>query len=277
MVYSEERIASHDSGSSLLESIQAGIKTVGKTIDDVTVNDFAFLDELHTGGLQVVEQLVAQLGLSPDDRVLDIGCGLGGAARFVADQYGCRMTGIDLAEEYIRIGRAINRWVCLDDQIDLCLGSALALPFAAGNFDGGYMTHVGMNIADKPELFASIYRVLRADAPFGVYDFMKISDGELAYPVPWADVETMSTLGSTIEYEEALRSAGFEIVTVTDRRDDAFDFFEAHWDRFAAQRTPLPQSLHTLMEASVSVKVKNVIENIVSGLIAPVEIIAHKV
>jgi cyclopropane fatty-acyl-phospholipid synthase-like methyltransferase len=69
---------------------------MGKTTDTVTIDDLAPMDEFHIGGRKATEELVSQLQLAPADHVLDIGCGLGGAARFVASRHHCQVTGIDL-------------------------------------------------------------------------------------------------------------------------------------------------------------------------------------
>lgn len=103
-----KKASDHYGQGSLLSSIQAGLDKLGKSMADVTIDDFAPVDELHVGGGQATEHLIAQLDLAADDHVLDIGCGLGGAARFVADRFGCRVTGIDLTEEYVQTGTAIN-------------------------------------------------------------------------------------------------------------------------------------------------------------------------
>ncbi len=247
---------------------------LGNTFDEMTIDDFAAFDEFHVGGRQATEHLIAQLDLSADGHVIDIGCGLGGAARFVADRYGCRVTGIDLTEETVQTGSAINRGG-LDDRIDLRQGSAPASPFEAELFDVGTMIHVGMNIGDKAQLFFGMYRVLRTGALFGIYDIMALGDGELVYSVPWADGEVMSRLGTPHEYEEALQSAGFEVVTIVDRRDDALDFLEANGGRLAVDETPSPFGLHMLMGANRSTKARNMMDNLVAGLIAPMEIIAR--
>ncbi len=276
-MFSEDAVAQHYANVTLLESIQDGIEQLGKSVESMTIREFAPIDEFHIGGIEATEHLMAQLGLTADTHVLDIGCGLGGPARFVAEKYGSRVTGIDLTDDYVKTGETINQWVGLGEQISLQQGSALKLPFAPESFDGGYMIHVGMNIGDKPALFRGIHRVLRSGATFGVFDVMKTADGEITYPVPWASVETLSALTRPREYEEALSNAGFEIVTINNRRDFALETFEALRSKLAGNSALPPLGLHILMEASAPSKVKNMVENVMAGLIAPMEIIVRKV
>jgi ubiquinone/menaquinone biosynthesis C-methylase UbiE len=98
------------------------------------------------------------LSLSAQTHVLDVGCGLGGSARFVAKRFGSRVTGIDLTGEYVETGNTLCKWIGLDDRISLHQGSALAMPFTESSFDGAYMLHVGMNIEDKEKLAAEVAR-----------------------------------------------------------------------------------------------------------------------
>lgn len=272
----DDAVSQHYSHGSLIESIRAGIEQMGKSVDNVTLHHFAPVDEFHIGGRQATEHLLAQLGLTADSHVLDVGCGLGGPARYATNSYQCRVTGIDLTKEYVNAGETINGWVGLSEQIALQHGSALALPFAAESFDSAYMIHVGMNIEDKADLFTGINRVLRQGALFGIYDIMKVGDGEITYPVPWAADESLSKLAAPAAYEDSLRSAGFDIVTVNNRRDFALEFFETMRQRAAATTAPPPLGLHVLMEASTPTKINNMVENLMAGLISPVEIIARK-
>lgn len=269
-------VAKHYTHGSLIASIRAGIESLGKTTDSVTVDDLAPVDEFHIGGRKSSEEFLGQLGLASEHHVLDVGCGLGGAARFVASRYRCRVTGIDLTQEYVETGRTLCGWVGLDDRVSLHQGSALAMPFPGGDFDGAYMLHVGMNIEDKAQLCSEVSRVLQSGSPFGIYDVMRTGDGELTYPVPWATTAESSALAEPEQYREALRAAGFAVIAERNRRDFALAFFEQLRAKTSAAGGPPPLGLHILMGKNTPDKVRNMIDNISAGRIAPVELIARK-
>lgn len=272
----DKMVADHYLHGDLLVAIQSAIARLGKTIDSVTIEDLAPVDEFHIGGRMATEHFLDQLNFSAQDHILDVGCGLGGASRFVADRYASRVTGIDLTEEYIETGTALCSWVKLDKHISLQQGSALSMPFQEDAFDGGYMMHVGMNIEDKAQLFTEVSRVLRPGAYFGVYDVMRDKDGELCYPVPWATESSTSKLATPDTYRQALTDAGFVITSEDSRRDFALDFFNKLRAKTEAAGGPPPLSLHTLMQESTSEKIANMIGNIAGGYIAPVEVVARK-
>src|SRR5215210_1637128 len=122
-------VSRHYTQGSLIETIRAGIVALGKAPDTITVDDLAPVDEFHIGGRRASEEFIDQLGFSAQMHVLDVGCGLGGAARFVASRYGSQVTGLDLTAEYIEAGNALCKWVGLDQHISLHQGSALSMPF----------------------------------------------------------------------------------------------------------------------------------------------------
>ena len=272
----QDVVASHYTHGNLTAAIRSGIESLGKTVASVTVDDLAPVDEFHIGGRQASEDFLGQLDLSAETHVLDIGCGLGGAARFVASRYNCRVTGIDLTPEYVDTASTLCQWVGLDHSIALHQGSALAMPFADGVFDRAYMLHVGMNIDDKAKLFAEVSRVLRPNALFGVYDVMRIDDGELAFPVPWAATPAASAVGKPAQYREALQAAGLSVIAERNRRDFALAFFDQLRARIAATGGAPPLGLHILMGRNTPDKVQNMIQNIAAARIAPVELIARK-
>lgn len=272
----DKSVSDHYLHGNLLEAIEAALPKLGKTPETITIEDLAPVDEFHIGGRQATDNLIDQLNFSEQHHVLDVGCGLGGATRFVADKYNNRVTGIDLTSEYIETGNTLCKWVKLDKNINLEHGSALSMPFLDDLFDGGYMLHVGMNIEEKSLLFSEVYRVLKPGAYFGIYDVMRHSDGELNYPVPWATESRTSKLSTPTEYIQDLSDTGFEVIEENNRRDFALEFFQQLREKVEASGGPPPLGLHTLMQESTPTKIKNMIDNITEGYIAPFEIIARK-
>ena len=273
---SDEDVSAHYSCAGLLAAIRDGVAKLGKTPATVTTEDLAPVDEFHIGGRQASADFLGQLGLTPDQRVLDVGCGLGGTARFAATRYGSHITGIDLTEENVTTGQAMCDWVGLGDRVSLRQGSALAMSFEADTFDGAYMLHVGMNIDDKRQLCAEVHRVLRPGACFGIYDVMRTGEGDLAYPVPWAATSETSAVHSLDDYRAALRAAEFTTTAERNRRDFALKFFAKLKARTTGARGPAPLGLHILMGDTTPRKIANMVTNIASGTIAPVEIVARK-
>ena len=270
-----EMIANHYSQEELLDMIRAGVQRLGRSLDTVSVEDLAPVDEFHIGGRAATETFLGQLDLTTDDHVLDVGCGLGGASRFAAQQYGCRVTGIDLTDEYVRTGEEMCKWVGLEDHITLERGDATATPYPDGAFDKSYMMHVGMNIADKQSLARELYRVLRPGGRLGIYDVMRVGDGALRFPVPWATHPEESAVSSPDEYREALEAAGFVVISEHDRSEFALQFFTQLRERAHGAGTPV-LGLHVLMGNSSTEKVGNMIENVSLGRVAPFEIIAER-
>jgi len=272
----DETVPTNYTHGDLLAAIQSALTVLGKSVDEVTIEDLAPVDEFHIGGRVATDNLLAQLDIAEHHHILDIGCGLGGAARYIADRFSNRVTGIDLTPEYIDVGNTLCAWVGLHDRVTLHKGSALGMPFEDESFDAAVMLHVGMNIEDKAGLFSEVYRVLRPGASFAVYDVMRTGSGELTYPVPWAAESGASQLASPAQYLQALNEAGFETAGENALREFALEFFQQMRARTEAEGGPPPLGLHVLMQESTGVKIKNMIENITANRVAPVEIIARK-
>lgn len=234
------------------------------------------VDEFHIDGRRATEELIEQLGIDASDHVLDVGCGLGGPARFAADRYQCRVSGLDLTLDYVETGNRLCEWVGLSDRVKLYQSTALSMPFQQWSFSAAYMLHVGMNVEDKERLCLEVARVLRPGARFAVCDVMRMADGELSYPLPWATTREASALGSPQSYKRALEQTGFEILSERNRRDFALAYFEDLRSRAAPATDPSPPGLHTLMGDRRQDQIKNMIASISKGVIAPVELFARK-
>ena len=268
-------VTAHYARSDLVAAIENGLALMGKTKATVTSDDLAPVDEFHIGGRKATEELAAQLNLNAADHVLDIGSGLGGPGRFVARRYACRVTGVDLTRDYVDAGNVLCEWVGIAHSVSLCHANALAMPFPGNSFSAGYMLHVGMNIPDKIKLFSEIARVLKRGARFGVYDVMRTGDGHLSYPLPWATNQETNAIAEPAQYRDALSSAGFEIVSERNRKDFALAYFQQQQSKMSDG--PAPLGLHTLMGERRREQVRNMIENISVGRIAPLELIVRRI
>ena len=274
---SDDDVSAHYTSGELLAAIRDGVARLGKTPATVTVDDLAPVDEFHVGGRQASEHILGQLGLTQGQHVLDVGCGLGGSARFAAIRYGCQVTGLDLTEEFVTTGQVLCDWVGLADRVALRQGSAVAMPFEAEAFDAAYMLHVGMNIADKDRLCEEVHRVLRPGASFGIYDLMRKGEGDLAYPVPWAQTPEISVVSAPQDYRRALVKVGFTVTNERNRGEFSREFFENLKARIAKADGPAPLGLHILMGETAPQKVANMTRNIGRGTLVPVELMARKV
>lgn len=271
----EEGVSRHYSAYEVLPRIRAGLEAIGRDPDRIQPEDLKAVDEFHIGGAEATGALLADLDLAPGMEILDIGCGIGGPARMIALRSGARVTGVDLTPAFIEAAEALSRMAGMGDRVAFRTGSATAMPFDDASFDIATLLHVGMNIPDKQALFGEAYRVLRPAGVFAVYDVMRVGEGSLAFPVPWAEHEGLSALAAPDDYRKQASDAGFTLVDEKDRRSVALAFF----DRIRAQAssdTPAPLSLHLLMGPTVGQKTANMIGAIQAGTIAPVQMIFRK-
>jgi ubiquinone/menaquinone biosynthesis C-methylase UbiE len=146
------------------------------------------------------------------------------AARYFADRFGCRVTGIDLTPEFCEVARLLTRAVGLHDRVVFEQGNALTMPFADASFDGAYSMNVSMNIADKRGFFGEIARVLRPGAWLALSEIAQGPGGEPAYPTPWAATAATSFLATPSRTHRALEEAGFTIVTSRETASQALAF-----------------------------------------------------
>jgi ubiquinone/menaquinone biosynthesis C-methylase UbiE len=275
----EERIARHygSGGAETLETrILAALAKSGKDIAHLTAADLSGGDEFHLGWRAQTIEIGAALALQPDMKLLDIGCGIGGPARFFAEAHGCQVTGIDLTPEFVACASALTARCNLADQVQFRQASALALPFDEGTFDTATLIHVGMNIADKAKLFTEARRVLKPAAHFCVYDIMRVGDDPLPYPMPWAADSETSFVATPEVYRKLLGDAGFRITRERNRRDFTLALAAKMRAEIAANGPPA-LSLHVIIGPSAKERLGNVMAALERNLIAPVEFLAEAV
>ena len=268
----EQSVAEHYTRGELEEKIFSVLRNAGKNVDQLSAEDLAAVDNFHVGGLEATEAFASFIALRPGAHLLDVGCGIGGPARYFAAK-GYQVTGIDLTEEFTRVAENLTRMTRLDGKAQFRQASALEMPFASASFDGAYMIHVGMNIENKAGVFREVARVLKPGGRFAIFDIMGEGNVPFEFPVPWAATPATSFIASVEDYRRALEQAGFRIEHQRSRRQFAVEFIQKMAARAAAAKGPV-LGVQLLMGERAPVMMKNVNAAISSGALDPVELVA---
>lgn len=180
----------------------------------------------RTRGILATAELAEAVGIKPTTRVLDLGCGIGGPARYLADTFGCQVTGIDLSPAFVEAAAYLTERCGMSGRLTFQVANALHLPFEDAAFDAVFLQHVAMNIQDRDALYAEVRRVLAPGGRFAVYDLV-LREGDVAYPVPWASEASTSFLLSEGDTRMALERAGFKAVLWRDDTHTGLEWFKA--------------------------------------------------
>jgi SAM-dependent methyltransferase len=258
----------------ILENIRAALSAAGRDPDRIAPGDLAAVDEFHLGWHPATLGFAEAMAIGPGMRVLDIGAGLGGPARHFA-RLGATVEGIDLTPEYVAAGQALTEASGLAHRVRLQVGDALALPFESGAFDAATLLHVGMNIADKAALFAEVARVVRTGGRFGLYDVMRVAEGDLPYPLPFAAGPETSFVERPETYRRLLAAAGFRMVSERDRSAFVLDLAAEARARITAEGPPV-LGMHLVVGPEARGMVGALVGCLERGMLAPVEMIAER-
>ncbi len=200
-------------GARILEALRGA----GKDVDHLTPQDLAPLDQFHILGHEATLELARLAALRAGATVVDVGGGIGGPARVLARDFGCRVTVLDLTEEFCRAGADLTRRAGLGDQVRFEHGSALRMPFADGAFDAGWTQHSSMNIEDKDRLYEELRRVVRPGGRLALHEIMGGPTNQpIHFPVPWARDASISFLRPAPAIRRLLADLGFKEMTWTD-------------------------------------------------------------
>jgi len=265
----DDRIARHYRVAGLERTILDRLRQAGRDLAALCPGELAPIDAFHMRGLVATAELAALGQIERGCRVLDLGCGLGGSARYLAREHGCDVTGVDVTDSYCEAARELSRRLRLDDRTRFRQASALALPFEAASFDVVWTEHMQMNVEDKPALYAEVARVLRPAGRLLIHEIMAGGGGEPCFPVPWADDASISFLRRADEVRTILEGLGFRVCDWLDVSGAARAFVEAGRARPRPATTP-PLSLHLLLGDDATDKFRNMVRNLFEDRIAMV-------
>jgi ubiquinone/menaquinone biosynthesis C-methylase UbiE len=250
------RVREHYSATDLTNRIKSVLATIVPGDQKLTVAQLAPLDQFHTRGILATTELADAAELAPSVRVLDLGCGIGGPARYLAATFGCRVTGIDLSPGFVAAATYLTARCELSDRVNFQIGDALHLPFEGAVFDTVFLQHVAMNIEDRAALYAEVNRVLAPKGRFVIHDLV-LRDGDVVYPTPWARDASTSFLLNVDDTRTALEQAGFKAVLWRDDTQSTLDWFRA-----AMASSPNGPSLGAVMGSDFPAIIGNLARNL---------------
>jgi SAM-dependent methyltransferase len=214
-------VEAHYTSADLGKAILAALKEAGKDVDHLTPDDLAPVDEFHGGQRPATVRLAELVGFTGNERVLDVGSGLGGPSRYLAWRYGCRVSGLDLTAEFVRVAEMLTQMTGLTDRVDYRQGNALDLPFHDMSFDVAWSQNAAMNIADRDRLYREMRRVLKPRGRVALQEVAAGPGGAPHYPVQWAREPSISFLLTAEATRAKLEVAGFRVVAWQDTTEAA--------------------------------------------------------
>jgi sarcosine/dimethylglycine N-methyltransferase len=251
------------------DRIGEALVAAGLDLGDLQRSDLAPLEDFHTMGRIATSQLAELAEIDRSDEVLDAGSGVGGTARYLAGQFGCRVTTVDLTEEYCDTSHWLNQLVGLDGNISVHHGDVTDLPFPSASFTVVMSQHVQMNVADKTRHYHEAHRVLRPRGRLAIWDITAGAAGELDFPLPWADQPALSHLDSADRLRATIESAGLAVTHWSDRTVEAVTIMEIF-----LSVPPGPLGLHIFVDNFVE-KANNLVRGLSTGRIRAVQAIAE--
>jgi sarcosine/dimethylglycine N-methyltransferase len=213
-------VRNHYRATGLTERLKTALTVLGPEDQQLTPQQLGALDQFHTRGLAATAELATLAGITAGMLVLDVGSGVGGPARFLAANYGCRVTGVDLSEPFVDAARYLTERTGQSGRVSFEIANALELPFDGGRFDVALLQHVAMNIDDRARLYREIRRVLKLGGRFATFDVV-LNSGEPHYPLPWARTPATSFLLTAAATREVIEPAGFRTLAWRDDTEAA--------------------------------------------------------
>jgi ubiquinone/menaquinone biosynthesis C-methylase UbiE len=257
----DNAINKHYGISGILNSILDGLESSGKDLHTLEPNDLAPIDEFHTRGKESTIEIADLAQLQPHQKVLDVGCGLGGSARYISNEYGCSVVGIDLTDEYVDVANKLTEFVKLTDKVSFKQGSALELPFPSENFDIVWTEHTQMNIADKEKFYGEMSRVLKPKGRLVFHDVFFGITSTPYYPTPWAEYESISSLCTQEEAKTAIQKSNLEVSEWVDKSEQSLEFFKEVLKK-TEKTGPASLGFHLLMGKTAKTKFLNQVRNL---------------
>jgi sarcosine/dimethylglycine N-methyltransferase len=204
-----------------LDRIARGLAAAGIGPKDPVAPEQLFaLDQWHYHGTDAIRAAADWLELGPKSRVLDIGAGIGGPARYLAHTTGCHVTALEIQPELNAIAVDLTQRSGLGERITHICADALTFPLPAASFDAVVSWLAILHIPDRPRLCSRLARTLRAGGACYVEDLCKRAPFSADDLQSVREIVCGISMTSIEDYVKNLQSAGFIDIAATDLTND---------------------------------------------------------
>ena len=272
---SAQAISEHWARGDVYGRIVAALQKMSKPLEGLTLEDLAPVDHFHARGLAATVELADRLPIKAAQHILDIGCGLGGPARYIARRFQCHVSGLDITAPFVEAGNKLTALLKMERQVKIELGDGQHLPYPDASFDGAYTQHVTMNVADRGRFFAEAYRVLKPGAFFALTEHGLGPQGSPHHPVPWSEDGTGAYLIPPSETRAILEKTGFSDIQIEETGPKYLAGYRMALEK-AQQGALPPLGIHLLMGDTALQKTRNTARNIEEGRTRPIQVVCRK-
>mgnify|MGYP000061615943 FL=1 len=259
----------------LYSRINQAMSDSGLNNKKLEIEDLFPIDQYHARGIGATKDLGKRMPITKNQKILDVGCGLGGPARYYAKEFKCHITGVDITPSFIEIGNNFNRLTSMSTMVDLYVGNGEKLEFEDEVFDGAYSQHVTMNISDRMKFFSEIYRVLKKGSFFAFTEHGLGPEGDPIFPLPWADNQEMSFLLPLENTNAILKEIGFQNIKIIETGDKYIAGYEKLIQKQPKSEKPT-LGIHVIGGSSMHERSINSMRSIKENRTLPFEIVCEK-
>ncbi|MGA7978763.1 MAG: methyltransferase domain-containing protein [Chromatiaceae bacterium] len=209
--------------------------------EDIHIGLYQRPDEaIADASRRTIDRMAATVpSLGPDSRVLDLGSGYGGAARRLAERFGCRVTALNLSEKENERNRAMNRARGLDGLIEVVDGSFETVPAPDGAFDLVWSQDAILHSGHRDRVVGEAARVLRAGGDFVFTDPMQADDCPAGVLEPVLERIHLDSLGSIGFYRQAAARHGLQVKQVVELTENLVTHYSRVRNELEASREAL--------------------------------------
>lgn len=269
-----DRVSAHYAHGALWNNIAEALAAAGVVLDAATPEDLAPLDHLHGRGIEATRELLERLAPQPGSRLLDIGAGIGGPARYAAWAYECHVTAVDLTPDFCGVAERLTQAAGLGHRVRIEVADALALPYEDSSFDAAISQYVLMNVPDEAAFFREAARVLKAGAACAVSRLCLGPGGPPHYPAPWAMTAETSFMSTPDETRERMEQAGFEILSMRDMTAESLAHHQRMRERIERDGPPV-LGPHVVIGEGARERLRNAARSVEEGRTVPIEIVGR--